>query len=347
MNRMLRSFGAIALLLLAVSVSFAAPAPEKPFTVQGRITIGGEGGWDCLAADAVSRRVFLSHGARVVVVDTRTDSIVGEIGPTPGVHDIAFARELGRGWTSNGRDSSVTVFDFATLKTLASIKLPARGPDVMAYDAASGRVFVFNGGSNNASVIDARTNAIVGSVSLGGKPEFAVTDGAGRLWVNLEDSSAVLQLDTRTLKVLATWPLGEGKEPSGLAFDRVHHRLFSACGNQKLVVLDSGSGRIVATLPIGQGVDGCEFDALRSLVFTPNGSDGTLTVIHEDGPDQYRVVETATTEKGARTMTLDEKTGRLYLPTADFGTPPPPTPERQHPRPPMVPGSFRLLVVGR
>ncbi len=346
MNHVLRPFGALALLLLA-SVSFAAPASEKPLAVQGRIAIGGEGGWDCLAADAASHRLFLSHGARVVVVDTRTDSIVGEIGPTPGVHAIALAPELGRGWTSNGRDSSVTVFDYATLKPLASIKVPARNPDVIVYDAASGRVFAFNGGSANTTAIDARTNAIVGNVALGGQPEFAVTDGAGRLWVNLEDTSEVVQLDTRKLQVLSTWPLGEGKGPTGLAIDRTHHRLFAACGNQKLVVLDSGSGRIVATLPTGQGVDGCEFDAARGLVFTPNGRDGTLTVIREDGPDKFTVEATVTTEKGARTMALDGKTGRLYLPTADYGTPPEPTADRPHPRPPIVPGSFRVLVVGR
>jgi len=342
MHQVLRFSGALALLVL----SSAAPAAEKPFTIQARIAVGGEGGWDCLTADPASHRLFLSHGARVVVVDTKTDSVVGEIAPTSGVHDIALAPRLGRGWTSNGRDSSVTVFDYTTLKPLAVIKLQARNPDVIIYDAASGRVFAFNGGSANATVIDAKTDEIVGSVPLDGHPEFAVTDGLGHLWVNSEDSSTVSLLDTKKLEVIAKWTLGEGEGPTGLALDRAHHRLFSACGNQKLVVLDSDTGRIVATVPTGKGVDGCEFDAARGLVFTPNG-EGTLTVIHQDGPDQYRVVETAVTERGARTMTLDESTGKLYLPTADYGTPPEPTADRPHPRAPIVPGSFRVLVVSR
>lgn len=342
LNRFVAATG----LLLVATAACAAPVAEQPFAVRGRIVVGGEGGWDCLAADASSHRLFLSHGMRVVVVDTRTDSILGEIAPAPGVHDIALAPELGRGWTSNGRDSSITVFDYATLKPLASIKLDARNPDVITYDRASGRVFAFNGGSANATAIDARTNAIVGTVPLGGKPEFAVTDGAGHLWVNNEDSSTVVQLDTRSLQVTANWPLAPGEGPTGLAIDRAHHRLFAACGNQKLVVLDSNTGRIVTTLPIGQGVDGAEYDSGRRLVFTPNG-EGTLTVIREDGPDRFRILETVTTERGARTMALDEVTGRLYLPTADFGPPPAPTLERPHPRGPIVPGSFRVLVVGR
>lgn len=345
MIRLRRFHGAIGCLLMTAA-AFAAPAAEKPFSVRGRIVVGGDGGWDCLEADPASHRLFLSHGMRVVVVDTRGDSVVGEIGPTPGVHDIALAPELGRGWTSNGRDSTITVFDYASLKPLATIKLEARNPDVITFDKASGRVFAFNGGSASATVIDARTNAVVGTVPVGGKPEFAVTDGEGHLWVNNEDSSTVVQLDTRTLKVTARWPLAPGEGPSGLALDRVHHRLFAACANQKLVVLDSNTGRVVTTLPIGQGADGAAYDPGRGLVFTPNG-EGTMTVIRQDGPERFRVLETVTTERGARTMALDAASGSLYLPTADFGPPPAPTPERPHPRGAIVPGSFRVLVVGR
>jgi DNA-binding beta-propeller fold protein YncE len=236
------------------------------------------------------------------------------------------------------------VFDYRTLQVLTTVKLPARNPDAIAYDSASQRVFTFNGGSANATVIDAHSNVVIGSVALGGTPEFAVTDGAGTLWVNNEDSSVVTRVDTKTLAVTARWPLGEGKGPSGLAIDRAHHRLFAVCGNQKLVVLDSRDGHLVATLPIGSGVDAVAFDPSRGLVFTSNG-EGTMTVVRVNGADAYQVIATVPTERSARTLALDETTGRLYLPSADFGAAPAPTPERPRPRAPMIPGSFRLLVV--
>jgi DNA-binding beta-propeller fold protein YncE len=325
-------------------VGAVASADDPHYTVASRITIGGEGGWDILTCDAPGRRLFVSHSTHVVVVSLDGDSVVGDIPNTPGVHGVALAPDLGRGFTSNGRDSSVTVFDLKTLATLANVKLPARNPDAITYDPASQRVFTFNGGSANATALDAKTNQIVGSVPLGGRPEFAVVDGAGHLWVNLEDSSAVVELDTQKLQVLARWPLAPGEEPSGLALDRAHHRLFSACGNKMMVVLDATNGRRIATVPIGDGVDGAEYDETRGLVFSPNG-EGTLTVIAADGPDKYRVVENAATERGARTMALDPTTGKVYLPTADFGPPPAPTADRPHPRPSIVPGSFRVLVV--
>jgi DNA-binding beta-propeller fold protein YncE len=338
---------ALAALALLATIAAAAPAAsDTHFKVTHRIAVGGEGGWDCLTMDGPSHRLYLSHGARAVVVDVRTDSIVGEIAPTPGIHDIAIAPDLGRGWTSNGRDSSVTVFDSKSLATLANVKLAARNPDVIVYDPASARVFAFNGGSANAVAIDARTNAVSGTIALGGKPEFAVTDGAGRMWVNLEDSSAIVMFDTKKLQVLARWPIAPGEEPSGLALDRAHHRLFAACGNKTLVVVNAENGHVVTSLPIGQGVDGVVFDAKHALVLTPNG-EGTMTVIQQDSADRYHVVENAATEKGARTMALDETTGTAYLPTADFGQAPAPTAERPHPRAPMVPGTFRVLVVQR
>lgn len=338
------------LLLGLVPSAQAAPA-KKPadsghFAVSHRIPIGGEGGWDYVTVDAPRHRLFLSHSTRVEVVDAATDSVVGVIQDTPGVHGIALASDLGRGFTSNGRDSSVSVFDYATLAPIARIKLDARNPDAIAYDAASQRVFTFNGGSGNATAIDAKTNAVIGNIPLGGKPEFAVTDGKGLLFVNNEDSSQVVVLDTRTLQVKSKWRLGEGEEPSGLAIDRAHGRLFSVCGNQKMVILDSSTGAVVATLPIGSGVDAAAFDAKRGLAFASNG-EGTLTVVREDGPNKFSVLENATTERGARTMALDETSGKAYLPTADFGPPPAPTADRPHPRPSIVPGSFRVLVVSR
>lgn len=332
-----------ALALGAFAVTAAEPAAAG-YRIARRIAIGGEGGWDLLHVDPAAHRLYVSHSTRAVVVDTRTDRVLGEITPAPGVHGIATDAGLGRGWTSNGRDSSVTVFDSRTLATIASVKLAARNPDGILFDGASGRVFVLNGGSASTTVLDATTNAVAGTVELGGKPEFGVTDGAGRMWITLEDSSAIVELDTRSLAVLARWPLAPGEEPTGLAFDRARHRLFAACGNRMLVVMDSRSGRVVGTVPIGAGADGAEFDAKRGVVLVPSG-EGTLSVIHEDSPDRYRVLETAATERGARTLALDPANGTVYTVTADFGPPPEPTPERPHPRPSLVPGTFRVLVV--
>jgi YVTN family beta-propeller protein len=335
--------------VIALGLFSAAPAPAaggSGLAVRRRIHVGGEGGWDLLAFEPASRRLFLSHAGAVEVVDTRADSAVGRIADTPGVHGIAFAPERGRGYTSNGRDSSVTVFDLATLAPIARIKLDQRNPDVIVYDAVSGRVFTFNGGSSSATAIDAGTNAVIGNVALGGKPEFAALDGAGTMFVNLEDSSAVVRIDTRTLKPLARWPLAPGEEPTGLAIDREHHRLFASCSNQKLIVLDSETGRVVADLPIGRGVDGDAFDAKRSLVFTSNG-EGTISVIRQLDANHYEVADTVATERGARTLALDETSGTIYLPTADFGPTPQPTAERPNPRPTILPGTFRVLVVGR
>jgi len=337
-----RAIVLLTLLLLATAAASAAGG----FKVVRRLPLGGEGGWDYILADAASHRLFVTRGTHVAVVDMRTDSVVGDIPNTAGVHGVALAPQLSRGFTSNGRDSSVTVFDLKSLATIASVKLPARNPDAIVYDPASGRVFTLNGGSGNATAIDARTSAIAGSVALGGRPEFAAVDGAGKLFVNLEDSSAIVAVDTRKLQVLARWPIAPGEEPSGLALDRAHGRLFSVCGNRKLVVVDAVKGAVIDTLPIGQGVDAVAWDATRALVFSSNG-EGTLSVFHQDTPDRYSAVETATTERGARTLALDESTGTLYLPTADFGPPPPATPDRPHPRPSIVPGSFRVLVVKR
>jgi len=323
----------------------AAPGKTPDLKVLRRIPIGGEGGWDCLTMDAASHRLFVTHGTRVVVVDVATDSIRGEIPDTPGVHDVALAHDIGRGFTSNGRDSSVSVFDLATLAPVARIKLPARNPDIILYDPASGRVFTFNGGSATATAIDARADTVVGSIPLGGKPEFAVVDGAGLLFVNIEDSSAVVQLDTRSLKPMARWSLAPGEEPTGLALDAAHHRLFAACSNKKLIVMDSQNGRIVSDIPIGDGVDGAAFDARRGLVFTSNG-EGSLSVIREETPDRFTPVQTVTTERGARTIAVDESTGMVYVVTADFGPAPAPTPDRPHPRPSIVPGTFRVLAIG-
>jgi len=329
---------------LAISTSNALAAEAARFHVDRSIPLAGDGFWDYLAVDGGSGRLFVTHGTHVQAVDLKSDSVVGDIPDTPGVHGVAFAPALGRGFTSNGRDSSVTVFDLKTLAPISRVHLAARFPDAIAYEPISGRVFTFNGGSDNTSAIDAKTGRVVGTLALGGRPEFAVADGKGRMYVNLEDSSAVVAFDARTLTKLHRWSLAPGEEPTGLAMDREHRRLFSGCSNGKLIVLDADNGHRVAELPIGEMVDGVAFDPARQLVLSSNG-EGTLTVIHEDAPDRFTVLENATTERGGRTLALDPATGAVYIPTAHFGPPPAPTPDRPHPRPTILPGTFHLLVV--
>jgi len=323
-------------------IASAADAPR--FKVASRIPLGGEGGWDCVAVDPVAQRLFVTHNTRVQVIDLSTDHAIGEIPDTPGPHGVAIAADLGRGFVTGGRDSSVTIFDAKTLNVISRIKLSSRNPDAITYDPASKRVFTFNGGSGNSTVIDAATGSIVGSIALDGRPEFAVSDGQGKIFANLEDQSAMIAIDTKTLQVVSRWPLKPGEEPSGLDMDREHRRLFSGCANQKLIVLNADDGKVVQSLPIGKNVDGVVFDPKRQLIFSSNG-DGTLTVIHEKDPNHYKVVQTVSTQLGARTVALDGSTGRLFLPTAEFGPSPPPTADHPHPRGSVKPGTFVILVV--
>jgi DNA-binding beta-propeller fold protein YncE len=307
------------------------------------MNVGGEGGWDYLVVDPQARHLYITHSDRVVVLDVDTGSKVGEIANTPGVHGVALAPKLGRGFTSNGREGTVTIFDLKSLKELARPKV-GDNPDAIVFDPASGRVFTMNGRNQDATAIDAATGQVAGTIALGGKPEFAVADGKGELFVNLEDKSELLALDSKKMTVLHRWPLAPGEEPSGLAFDAAHRRLFSVCSNQKMVILDANDGHVVATEAIGRGPDACVFDPKTGLAFSSNGRDGTLTVIREDAPDHYTFVATVGTRVGARTMALDPKTGRLFLATAEFVPPSAGTdaPRRRA----MVPGSFTILVVG-
>jgi DNA-binding beta-propeller fold protein YncE len=339
---------AIVVAVLGVMLSIAAgcaSAQRTGYHVIRRVNTGGEGGWDYLTLDSAGRRVFLSRGTHVLVVDLNRDSVIGDIPNTPGVHGVALAPELNRGFTSNGRDSSVTVFDYKTLAPISVVKIPGRNPDAILYDPATKRVFTFNGGTANATVIDATNGTVVGSVDLGGKPETGVVD-RGRVYVNVEDKSEIVVFDPRMLAVYAHWALAPCEEPTGLAIDRVHQRLFAGCGNKTMAVVDERSGKIVATPAVGSGVDAAGFDPATQLVFTSNG-EGSITVIHEDTPDKYTVVETVPTQRGARTMTVDPVTHRLYTVTAEFGPAPAPTPDRPRPRGPMIPGSFVLIELGR
>jgi DNA-binding beta-propeller fold protein YncE len=346
------------LAVLVLSCASQAPSPPAPNTAPAstapaaaqyhvirRIPVGGEGGWDYLTADSDGRRLYVSRGTRVVVLDLDSGETVGEIPNTQGVHGVALVPDLHRGFTSNGRSSTITVFDTKTRAVLGEVKATGENPDAILYDPASRRVFTFNGGGKNATAIDAATQAVAATVDLGGKPETGVSDGKGRVLVNVEDTNEVVAIDSKGLKVLGRWPLAPCEEPTGMAFDSAHRRLFIGCHNKKMMVLDSDNGHVVATIPIGEGVDANAFDAKSALAFASCG-DGTLTVAHEDSPESFRVVENVSTQRGARTMALDEKTHRIYLATADFGPPPAPTADRPNPRPSIVPGSFTILVVG-
>jgi DNA-binding beta-propeller fold protein YncE len=328
---------------LLFTLASAVPA-SAGYHLLKKVVLGGDGFWDYLNVDSANRHVFISRGTHVMVVDADSYAVVGDIPDTQGVHGIAIASDLGRGFTSNGRANTVTIFDLKTLKVLGTAPT-GQNPDAIVYDPASHRVFTMNGRSGDSTAIDGATGAVAGTISLGGRPEFAAADGAGHVYANLEDKSMVVAIDSNALKVLNTWPLAPGDSPSGMAIDSEHHRLFSGCHNKMMTVMDADTGKVIATPAIGQGVDANGFDPGTGFAFSSNG-DGTLTVVHEDSPDKFSVTENVTTQRGARTMALDTKTHNVFLVTAEFGPPPAPTADQPRPRPSMVPGSFTLLVFG-
>jgi len=316
-------------------------ATSSGYRPLARRTLGGEGFWDYLTMDPAARRLYISRWTHVMVVDADSYQAVGDIPDIAGAHGIAIAREFGRGFITEGEANQVAIFDLKTLKKSGAAKT-GQGPDGIIYDPSSKRVFAFNGQDGTASVIDASTGSVVGTVDLGGSPEFAAADGEGHVYNNLEDKNEVLQIDSKTLKVLNRWPLAPGDSPSAMAIDRRHHRLFIGCQNKLMVVMDTDTGRVVATPAIGEGVDAARFDPGTQIVFSSNG-EGSLSVIHEDSPDRYTVVDNVKTERGARTMEIDPKTHRVYTVTADLGRQP--SEPRQPPE--MTPGTFRLLVYGQ
>ncbi|MEO6967251.1 MAG: YncE family protein [Rhodanobacteraceae bacterium] len=331
----------------AVAVSLAAAPTQSDWRVMQRYQPGGDGGWDYLNLDAATQHLYISRSDRVLVLDARDGKKVGEIDGLSGVHGIALAPDMHRGFISNGRADTVTVFDPASLKIGQTIAVGAHGPDAILYDPFSKRVFTFNGHSNDASVIDAGSGKLLGTIALPGKPEEAVSDGRGHVYDNIEDKHELAEIDPMAMKVMNTWPLKDCEEPSGLAIDTAHHRLFSVCQNKTMAVTDADSGKPVANVAIGDGPDGAAFDAQRGLVFSSNGESGTLTVVREDDADRFSVIANAPTQKSARTLALDPQSGRVYLSAAQFGERPAPTAEHPHPRPSIVPGSFTILVVGR
>jgi DNA-binding beta-propeller fold protein YncE len=318
---------------------------QSGYHIVQKVMLGGDGGWDFITYDNPGHRLFISRSTHVMVVDVDSGKVTGDIPNTTGVHGIALVPAIGRGFTSNGRDSSVTIFDLQSLKTLGQIRV-GQNPDAIFYDADSGHLFTLNGGSHDASVIDPNSGTVVDTVGFDGRPEFAVADGLGHIYIDLEDKSQIVTFDSRTMKILSTWSLAPGEEPTGMALDKIHHRLFVGCANNLMVVLDANNGRIITSVPIGSGVDAITFDSDLGLIFSSNG-DGTLTVVKADSADKYTVLDNVPTQKGARTMALDPKSHRIYLVSADFGPAPAPTADRPHPRPSILPDSFVLLIVGK
>jgi DNA-binding beta-propeller fold protein YncE len=328
-------------LIFASSGKAAAPkAGASGYEITKTIPLGGNEGWDYIGVDSDARRVYVSHGSHVVVLNADTYEVAGDIPDTQGVHGIVIASDLGKGFTSNGRANTVTVFDLKTLKPTGTVKT-GTNPDAIVYDAVTKRVFTMNGRSNDVTAINAADGTVAGTFAVSGKPEFAVADGKGSIFVNIEDKSELVQFDAQKLTVTNHWPLAPCEEPSGLAMDTKTRRLFVGCGNKMMAVVNADTGKVVATPAIGNGVDANGFDPETKFAFASTG-DGVLTVVHEDLSDKFTVIENVTTKKSARTMGLDTKTHKVFLPAAEFEAPAPG--ER---RGKMKEGSFVILVVER
>ncbi len=318
-----------------------AETPPAPYHLVQKIALTGADGWDYLTLDSASRRLYVSRSTHVAVLNVDTGKVVGDIPGLAGVHGAALDTRDGRGFTSNGRSNSVTIFDLKTLAKTGEVAV-GTGPDAIIFDPASRRVFTFNGRAQTATAIDAATGKVVGTISLPGRPEFPVSDGKGHLYDNIEDKSEIAVINARTLTVEHVWPVAPGLSPSGLTLDPKSRRLFSVCDNQKMVVMDADTGKVVATPTIGSGPDAAAFDPSTKLVFSPNGEDGTLTVLKETRPDQYQTLATVPTQMGARTMALDEKTHHVFTVAARI-VPPAPGVEQPPWRRQYVDGSVTLL----
>ncbi len=316
----------------------------QQYKVSKKISVAGDGGWDYLVSDDETDRLFISHGTVVNVVNAKDGSSIESIPNTIGVHGIALANDLNKGFISCGKDTSIVVFDLKTLKTLVKVKIAGLNPDAILYDQFSKKVFIYNGSSSDATVMDAITNAVVATIPFGGKPEYSVTNGKGLVYVNIEDKNEIKVINATTLKVEKTWSISPGEEPTGLALDKSTNRLFAVCGNKLMIVVNAENGKVITTLPIGDGCDGVFFDSEKKLIFSSNG-EGTVTIVKEENENEFKVIETVTTQKGARTITLNSKTHQLFLPTAEYGEKPAPTKEKPNPRPGIKPNSFLVLVL--
>lgn len=330
---------------LLVILSATLMAAEIPYRFIREISIGGEGGWDYLAVDPAARRLYVSHSTKIVVIDLDKEAVVGEIAETPGVHGIAIAPELGLGFTSNGKESKAGIVDLKTLKTLSKVDT-GENPDAILYVPDTKEVYTFNGRGHSATVFGAKSGKVVATIPLPGKPEFAVYDPkVRRIYNNIEDKSVVVAIDVKKHTVVAEWPIAPGEEASGLAIDLKHHRLFLGCGNKLMVMMDSSTGKVLSSVPIGDGVDANAFDPATSLVFSSNG-EGTVTIARESPSGTLTVVQSLPTVKSARTMIIDPKTHRIYLSAADFEASPALEAGAPRVRPKMIPGTFRVLVYG-
>ncbi len=307
--------------------------------------IQSNGGWDYLAVNHELNRIYVSHGTQVNILNETTGDSVGIIPDTKGVHGIAFATPFGKGYTSNGKTNDVTEFDLKTNAVLQQIAV-GENPDAILYDDFTKRIYTCNGRSNDITVIDPATGKVVATIKLDGRPEEAMTDSAGKMFVNLEDKSKIQVIDLSTNKVIDTWKLGKGEEPTGLAIDRKKGRLFSGCANKLMIVIDIKTGKEIDEVPIGDGCDGIAFDPENGNIYSSNG-EGTLTVSNQNAEGKYIVLETVITKKGARTLSLDLKTHFIYTITAELGETPEATKENPHPRPKKIPGTFQVLVIGK
>jgi len=330
--------------IICITVLFSSGnlSAQSGYKVVNQIHLEGDGGWDYLSVDEAAGRLYVSHASMALVADLKTGKQIGKISDTNGIHGIAIAPSLNKGFTINGRDNSVTVFDLKTLAVIENIPVTGKNPDAILFDPFSQKVYTFNGGSSNASVIDPKLSKEIATIQLDGKPEFPQTDGKGIIYVNIEDKSEISVINASTFKVEKSWSIAPGEDPTGLALDNETHRLFSVCGNKLMVISDAVAGKVVTTLPIGEGCDGVAFDPATKRAFSSNGGDGTITVVQEENKDSFKVIETIVTQKGSRTITIDKSTHHLYLSAAEYGV----AAEGSR-RPPMKPGSFMVLDVAQ
>ena len=321
-------------------ISSTSLIAQSNYKLVNKIHVGGDGGWDYLNVDEDNGRIFVSHGTIAQAIDINSGNLAGTIPDTEGIHGIAFASDLNKGFTSNGRDSSLTVFNLKTLEVIKKIRVSGQNPDAILYDSFSKRIFTGNGRSASFSVIDAVMDKEIGVIPLDGKPEAIVSDGKGKIFVNIEDKSLINVIDASKLKVTSRWPIYPGEEPSGLALDNQSHMLFSVCSNKLMVILDATTGKVITTLPIGDGCDGAAFDPMYKRAYASNG-EGTMTVVQEGPGNSFKVLENVTTQPGARTITLDKASHHLYMTTAEYES----APSEDNRRPPIKPGSFVILDI--
>jgi 40-residue YVTN family beta-propeller repeat len=352
----MRLFSSILVMLLSSASASRASAAQtdkakggsvNEYRVLQRIPIPGDGGYDYLYLDDSAKRLYVSHGTEVAVLDSTSGAIIGVITGLAGVHGISIVPGLGKGFITNGKSGMVTVFDPKTLKSTGEIKSTGKNPDALIYDPSSRRLFVFNHGSGQVTVIDPATNVVTATLDVGGALEFARADGQGRVWVNVEDRNEIVRIDSKRMAIAGRFPLAPCEEPTGLALDAKNRRLFVGCGNRMMAVVNASSGKVTATVAIGPGVDGTDFDATTGDVFNGCGKDGTLSVIHQDAADKYHVVQNLSTQLRARTLVLDSTSHRVFLSAAQFGDMPAPSAADPKPRAPTLPGTFVVLVVGK